>query len=465
MIRAIRNAWVGWITLTSLVILESLWIYTRNGLDGFQAFMQESPFTNIPITLASVIITWGLTGFLLVLILKNRITKANVLTWSGFFLIAFSYVNILRERVRYGDVEYYIEAAFSIFNHQPLPDTYLYPPLWATLLSFLTPLGEDAILLACWVANVLSLFLFYFLLHRILEHYQFKPQAAALITTGFMLVNMPILRTLMYMQVNIHVINFVFMAILFYKDRPFLSALMMALAVHFKASPAVLVLAFLLEFNWKWLAYFAINMVLVGGFTFIFYGITPYLDFINNFFLLNAPRTLSLRDNSFDSAIGVTLAYFRTQPAFVHILVYLAKGITALAAIILSFRMRLFYSEKESGTRAFNSILPLFLAMTLFSPLIWEHHGIFITLPFLLLLRKLNSPAEWTWFGAVYLFVFLIPTFDYFPWSYERLIGMLILLTLTWVAAQRNDSSYFIAFNHWAEGIFKAGHTMEEKKI
>jgi hypothetical protein len=42
---------------------------------------------------------------------------------------------------------------------------------------------------------------------------------------------------------------------------------------------------------------------------------------------------------------------------------------------------------------------------------------------------------------------------------------MLILLTLTWVAAQRNDSSYFIAFNHWAEGIFKAGHTMEEKKI
>ena len=464
MIRAIRNAWIGWITLTSLIILESLWIYTRNGLEGFQAFMQESPFTNIPITLASVTIAWGLTGFLLVLILKNRITKANLLTWSGFFLIAFSYVNILRERVRYGDVEYYIEAAFSIFNHQPLPDTYLYPPLWATLLSFLTPLGEDGILLACWVANVLSLFLFYFLLHRILEQYQFKPQAAALITTGFMLVNMPILRTLMYVQVNIHVINFVFMAILFYKDRPFLSALMMALAVHFKASPAVLVLAFLLEFNWKWLAYFAVNMVLVAGFTFIFYGITPYLDFINNFFLLNAPRTLSLRDNSFDSAIGVTLAYFRAQPAVVHLLVYLAKGITALAAMVLSFRMRLFYPEKESGTRAFNSIIPLFLAMTLFSPLIWEHHGIFITLPFLLLLRKLNSPAEWIWFGAVYLFVFLVPTFDYFPWSYERLIGMLILLALTRVTAQRNDSNYFIAFNHWAEGIFKAGCTMEEKK-
>ncbi len=457
MTRAIRNALIGWVVLTSLIVFESLWIYTRNGLEGFQAFMQESPFTNVPITLASAAIVWLLAGFLLMLIFKNKITPATLPSWGGFFMIAFSYLNILRERVRYGDVEYYIEAAFSIFKHQPMPDTYLYPPLWATLLSFLTPLGEDAILLACWVANVLALFLFYYLLHRILEHYQFKPQAAALLTTGFMLVNMPILRTLMYVQVNIHVINLVFMAILFYKDRPFLSALMMALAVHFKASPALLVLAFVLEFNWKWLAYFALNMILVAGFTFIFYGITPYLDFVNNFFLLNAPRELSLRDNSFDSAIGVTLAYFRADPGLVRILVYLAKGGTALAAIILGFRLRAWTTEKENGARVSNFIVPLFIAMTIFSPLIWEHHNIFITLPVLLLLRKIESPAEWMWFGAIYLLEFLMPTFDYFPWSYGRLIGILILLALSWVTAPHSDSKYFSAFNNWAENTFRSG--------
>ena len=168
---------------------------------------------------------WLLTGFLLWLIFTERITKNNVLTWAGFFIVAFLYINILRERVRYGDIDYYTQAAFALINDKPLPDSYLYPPLWATLLSFLTALGEEGILLIAWIANVLSLFLFYFLLHRILEHYQFKPNAAALIATLFILVNMPLIRTLMYVQVNFHVMNLIFLSILFYKDRLFLSAL------------------------------------------------------------------------------------------------------------------------------------------------------------------------------------------------------------------------------------------------
>jgi uncharacterized membrane protein len=79
---------------------------------------------------------------------------------------------------------------------------------------------------------------------------------AALTTTLFLLVNMPVLRTFMYVQVNFHVMNFILLSILFYGSRPFLSALMLALAIHFKASPAILVLAFLLHFNWKWLLWF-----------------------------------------------------------------------------------------------------------------------------------------------------------------------------------------------------------------
>ena len=71
----------------------------------------------------------------------------------------------------------------------------------------------------------------------------------------------------MYVQVNFHVMNFILLSILLYKRRrrrdgqrpSFLSALMLALAVHFKASPVVLVLAFLLEFNWKWLLWFAVK--------------------------------------------------------------------------------------------------------------------------------------------------------------------------------------------------------------
>jgi hypothetical protein len=454
MTRAIRNAVLFWTGITCLVIFQFVWVYSRHGLAGFQAFMQEAPYTHIPITLASVAIAWLLTGFLLWLIFTERITKANALTWTGFYIVAFLYLNVLRERVRYGDIDYYTQAAFALIKNQPLPDFYLYPPLWATLLSFLAALGEEGILLIAWIANVVSLFLFYFLLHRILEHYQFKPNAAALTTTLFMLVNMPILRTLMYVQVNFHVMNLIFLSILFHKDRVFLSALTLALAVHFKASPAVLVLAFLLEFNWKWLAWFAINMVLIAVFTIAFYGISPYFDFINNLILLNAPHALSMHDSSFDSAIGTTLAYFRADFSVIRILVYAAKGVSVLVALYLCVRPPAFFSNGDSKAGLYNSIIPLFVAMTVASPLVWEHHGIFLTMPFLLLLRKIESPAQWILYGTVYLLVFLTPTFDYFPWSYARLPGILILLALLWMTRNRSDNTFFAAFNAWAESLF-----------
>ena len=454
MMRTIRNSLIFWAGITCLIILQFVWTYSRHGLAGFQIFMQEAVYTHIPITLVSVAILWLLTGLLLWLLLTGKITKVNALTWVGFFVVAFLYINMLRERVRYGDIDYYTQAAFALANNQALPDFYLYPPLWATLLSFLTPLGEEGILLIAWIANTLSLLLFYFLLHRILEQYGFKPQAAALTTTLFMLVNMPVIRTLMYVQVNFHVMNLVFLSILLYKDRLFLSALALALAIHLKASPAVLVLAFLLEINWRWIAWFVVHMILIAAFTVAFYGINPFFDFVNNFIILNAPHALSMHDSSFDSAIGTTLSYFRADSSIVRILVYLAKGFTVLATLYLWARPPVFLSTESNKARLYNSIIPLFVAMTIASPLVWEHHGIFLALPFLLLIKKIETSAEWIFYGVVYLLVFLTPTFDYFPWSYGRLPGMLILLMLLWIVRNRSDNTFFPAFNTWGESLF-----------
>jgi hypothetical protein len=105
-------------------------------------------------------------------------------------------------------------------------------------------------------------------------------------------------------------------------------------------------------------------------------------------------------------------------------------------------------------SRLFDSIIPLFVGMTLLSPLVWEHHAVFLTLPFLLLLKKLESSAEWLLYGAVYLLVFLTPIFDYFPWSYGRLVGMLILLGLLWKLRERTGNTFFPMFNAWAESVF-----------
>jgi hypothetical protein len=455
--KAFGYALAGWSIITFLVIVETIYIHAQHGMAGFAAFMQESPHTNVPVTLAAVALFWSLIGLLVWLLFRGKITKDTVLFWGGLFMVAFLYLNMLRERVRYGDIDYYTQAAFALARHEPLPVTYLYPPLWATLLSFLTPLGADGILLICWIANIISLLLFYYLLVLILQHYGFNLQAAALVATIFLLVNMPVMRTLMYIQVNFHVTNFIFLAILCYRERPFFSALALALAVHFKASPLVLVLAFLLELNWKWLAWFVVHILLITLFTVAIYGITPYFDFVNNFIALNQPRILSMHDRSFDSVIGMTLSHLRVDHTVSRVLIYLAKGITGLIALFLCFRSRLFHIQNGNGAGMYNAVIPLLLAMTISSPLVWEHHGIFMTLPALVLLKKMGSPGEWAWYGAAYAFEFLIPTFDYFPWSsYSGLFGLLIFLWLLWHVQKRDDGIFLQSLNTHANFIGNA---------
>ena len=82
---------------------------------------------------------------------------------------------------------------------------------------------------------------------------------------------------------------------------------------------------------------------------------------------------------------------------------------------------------------------PVLVAMTLAAPVVWEHHGVFVALSFLVMLKRLETPHEWLWFGFAYLLEFLLPTFDFFPWSFGRLAAPLIILWQMWrtLAAQR----------------------------
>ena len=175
-------------------------------------------------------------------------------------------MSILRERFRYGDYHYYLEAATALANGQPLPDSYLYLPLWATLLQFLVPLGDQGFMIILWIVNILALAAFYFLLVTVLQRYGFSNHLAVVITVLFLLINTPLMRTLGFIQVNLLTLDLILLSILVYPKNEFLSALALALAVHLKTSPAVLVLAFLLEFNWRWLIWFAVSFLAIGLF-------------------------------------------------------------------------------------------------------------------------------------------------------------------------------------------------------
>lgn len=457
-----RTALIAWAAITFLVAASLLAIYLRLGADGFAIFIQQPPLINLPVTLASVSLLWLSVGGLLYLLQTQRINNSNLPSLAGFFLICWVYLNILSERFRYGDYTYYLDAATSLYKNEPLPGSYFYPPLWATLLQFLVPFGRDNFFIVLWLLNFFSLLVLYVLLLHILERYGFSPRLSALVTTLFILVNVPLLRTLVYVQVNLHALNFILLSLLFYPKRPFLSALMLAFAIQLKTSPAVLVLAFLLEKDWRWLAWFILSMILLAGITIVTDGISPFFDVFSHVQGLALSDNTIFHDTSFDSFLRFAGPFLHMNIFWTRISIYAAKVMLAGATVIVmlqSARTRAFFKPdnqitipSQRGAKMLNGVLPLFILMTLTSPVVWEHHGIFLALAFVVLLKRIDSSTAWYWYGFAYLLEFLLPTFDFFPWSFGRLAAPLIILGLMWTLSRSNkESSFFVRSNNWLE--------------
>ena len=451
--RSARPALIVWAAL-SLLVAASLWvIYLRLGSGGFEVFIQQPPLINLPVSLASVALVWLSAGALLFLLQSGSISKPGLLTVSGFFIVCWSYLNFLSERWRYGDYTYYFDAAATMYRNEPLHDAYFYPPLWATLTQFLVPTGEQTFFMVLWLLDFVSFALFYFVLHRILVRYGFGQGFAAVVATLFMLANAPLLRTLVYVQVNLHTLNLILLSLLLYPRRPLLSALSLALAVHLKGSPAVLVLAFLLERDWRWLAWFAAGLLAIAGITVLTDGIPPFLDVLSHWQGLALSDNTIYHDTSFDSFLRSAAQFVHVDLLWTRVLSYSAKALLAAASILImlrSARNRSFLAPHEAGAQMLNAVPPLFILLTLSAPVVWEHHGVFLTLSFLLMLKRLETAHEWLWFGFAYLLEFLLPTFDFFPWSFGRLVAPMLILWQMWrLARRKGDSAVFKNLNSW----------------
>ncbi len=177
MTRASRAALWVWAAISLLIVLSLLVIYLRLGSQGFGIFIRQPPLINLPVTLASVTLMWLSAGALLFLVQADRVTPGNLFSIVGFFLASWVYLNFLSERFRYGDYTYYLDAATAMYNNQPLPGSYFYPPLWATLLQFLVPAGQETFFLVLWLLDFISFLGFYVLLLRVLERYGFAPDS------------------------------------------------------------------------------------------------------------------------------------------------------------------------------------------------------------------------------------------------------------------------------------------------
>lgn len=437
-----------WAAATALFAVVNGALLLLRGSAAFDALVQAGPVSGLKLTYSAVGLVWLGAGMALALVRNPAWRARHGFVTIASFLVLVLYANVLRERMEYPDSGDYMRAAFDLAEGRPMHERYIYPPLWAATLELLVPLGRGGLRLAMWIANVVAVSLFAGLLTLALARYGFERRLAALMALGFVAINVPVLRTLVYGQVNLHVANLVLLALLVFPSLPVASALALALAVHFKSSPVVLALPFVLERSWRWTTAFAFWLVAVAAAIYAAHGPQPFLDFLTNARGVYAWSDLSFRDNSIESFLRSSAAvlggpFTLLEHPVVRTLVKGAVLALALAVAALSAWRRPFAAGREPGSLVLNALPSLCVLMVLASPLVWEHHPVFVALPFLVITKRLRTPAEWAVWSLAYCAVFLLPTFDFYPWSFGRLAGLLALLALLYRTSSGPDGEPF----------------------
>lgn len=452
-----RCAWRVWLVLTGLVAVFCLALYLCAGMKGVSAFVQNGPLSIVEQTVACVAVAWGAWGIGLALLRYPRIRAENGVTIVCAFVLLLLYVNFLRERIHYADVDDYVNGAFNLHDGAPFHARYLYPPLLATLCQPFLPLGAHGVAGLFWFANLVALVALYVLLGVALERYGYGHRLAELLAFFFLIVNVPILRTMAYVQINLHVLNLILLAFLLFPKHRIFSALSLALAVHLKGAPLLLAVAFIWTGDKRWLAAFLAGLVGMSGLTFAVYGWAPFASFLDNIGHVYAANGICFRENSIDSLIrGAGMLAGVDASAWVS-----AVKIPLLvffAGYAVHMMRRVAYVDRvDSGATVLNGLVIWSVVMVLASPLIWEHHLIFLAIPFLVVIRKINRPSEWVVYSLLYLLTFLLPTFDFYPWSFGRLFSAVVLMGLMGRSCGATEAGWVARAERRVEAFFGSG--------
>lgn len=395
------------------------------------------PSTNILSLAAAGFNLWLLSGLLLAWAWRQRTISAEIWLQVGTItLLTLFVLNVSREHVVFGDVFDYTTAAQNLRRGEPLHPRYVYPPFWAALLAQAYRLlnSWELVLWLCFVLNQLSLALFFLLAFPFFKRLGVSTRQTALLLTLHSVANVPLLRNLVYVQVNYWLLVTIMGALLLRKRWPLLSGVVLAIGVHLKLIPLIIAPLLLIEEKrWRW----SIGALLGGGLllaiTLWLYGPEPYRQFVTN---LNAWQPTQLRSASlFGWLTNVNERTGLALPAQALSALYTLAATAWLG--YLSWRL---WQQSPANSR-YHAALPLCFIVVTASPTIWVHHLAFLSLPAIWLLFRLDGTRQWSLYAIAYALLFWLPVFDWWPWSYLRVVGWVLLLALLSLVVLRQQSA------------------------
>jgi len=162
--------------------------------------------------------------------------------------------------------------------------------------------------------------------------------------------------------------------------------------------------------------------------------------------VMNSPGTIAYRDCSIESFVRATFLNLQINLTLSK---YVVLGLkTGLVFLTFFFLFRLvsratFYRGEKREEVVHNSFVILMVFMVILSPIVWVHHLVFLIFPFLIFLKKLEKIEDLFFYISSYSVIFLLPTFNFFPFSYLRLLGVVLCYVLLYRFAWDQDVCIF----------------------
>lgn len=363
---------------------------------------------------------------------RAPVRRGDLLVGLAALAVGVGYAEVAREHVIYGDWGDFLEAAQATVEHRPWPIRYVYPPLLASVLAQIIELAGPRLALGgLLLASQLSIPAFHLLACRTLGLLGLSRTLAALLVTPALVVNVAVLRNLVYAQVNLLLLDLALGAVVLAGSRPLRSGLLLALGAHLKVVPLLLAPPFLLlRSRWRWVAGFLLGLAGVAAWTSAIDGPHRYGEFLDH---LAAWQPSELRSSSLFGFLTETTRItgwpLHAERAFGVWRVLVGGAVTWLA--VRAVRTGRFARiDDERHARVVDAVVPLLFLWPVWAPTVWIHHLTALILPALVAFTQLRSRRGLWVFALAWSGMYLLPVFDLYAWSYLRMLAWWTMLGL-----------------------------------
>jgi hypothetical protein len=336
---------------------------------------------------------------------------------------------------------------------------YLYPPLLAQALFHTHqiiaqfPLFVDIGASKTWIIvayifqcfEFLQIILAYYLMYLFALKLRVQALPALLLISALFLFNYPLIRTITFDQINVWVLNSFLLGILLLNRYPVLGGMAVAFGAHIKLYTLILLLPWGLTRRWQAIWGMGLGLIAIAVIQTNWASDWKlWQQFLSYFSSPEKPS--NYRNNAIWSLVfNLSKIFSRFVQADLLLTAVSIVVIGLNIAILIWFARRFLQREQirkqsielESQVKSQLDIFRYYghsmdaIALSLLiSPSVWEHHYV-LAIPVALWAIVAGKPDN-LWLVSLGIFmIFCISTFEIFPLSFHRLLGLLITIYLT----------------------------------